>query len=449
MESNNILHKIVTTVVHYDLLDRNKNNRIVLALSGGPDSIFLLSVLFKLKKFFSMEIIPVHINHMIREEAYNEAVWLKNYIKDRFRVDVLIFSSNVLTLSKKWKKGIEETGRIVRKTVLNYIYNKFNADFITTGHNLDDQVETVIFRMIRGSGIKGISAMNPKDGIIIRPLLFVKKDEILHELEREKLLFINDITNADIRYTRNMIRHDLLPTMEKINNNVKTHIFDFAMDLSEINKYLEKTLSELIKKYVLMEHQEFHVYNANFLKEDKYIVSELLRNMYKRISGTNLYIERKHVFDFYFHALKKGAYSCFFPGKIFVSKSCDTVIFSKKMNFFQDFYVSVSNTANVLLPNGMGTLEVSFKTNKYNTDLQIRSFLPGDKYGGKKLKEYYLKKRIPNFFRKAIPLIAIGSDVLHNFLFDGEKKELMVEDCQVSFIFHPSELYCKIKHFLI
>ncbi len=449
MESNEILYKICQTIEKFDLLNKNRKNRVILALSGGSDSIFLLNVLIKLKEAYSIEIVPVHINHMIREDAYKEAVWLKNYVKERFGIDVLIFSAHVLFLSKKWKKGIEETGRIVRRNILNYVYKKYNADFIATGHNLEDQVETVLFRIIRGSGIKGIAAMSPKDGIIIRPLLFIKKKEILEELEKENLTFINDKSNMDTKYTRNMIRHNLLPLMEEINSNVKKHIFNLAIDISEISKYLENKVDELLNKYILIEHDKFHVYKADFLKEDRYIVSELLRNMYKRITGTNLYIERKHIHEFYVKAIKKGSYSCFFPGGIFVCKSCDVVIFSKKKSFFQDFSVSVNNTANFLLPNEMGAMEVCFRRYISEVNFQIRSFLPGDVYRGIKLKEYYLKKRIPSFFRKAIPLVAVGPNVIHNFLFDSEKKELVSEDYEVYFIFYPSELYCKIRHFLI
>lgn len=449
MGSNNILHKIIISIEHYNLLNKNKNNKVILALSGGPDSMFLLNVLFKLKENFSIEIIPVHINHMIREGSYEESVWLKKYVKDRFGLDLLLFSSNVLTLAEKWKKGIEETGRIVRQKILKHVFGKYKADFIATGHNLDDQVETVLFRMIRGTGIKGILSMNPKDGIIIRPLLFIKKSEILDELKRDNLQSINDISNADMKYTRNLIRHSLLPMMEKININAKKHIFDLVVDLSEIHKYIEETVNGLIKKYLLFDWENFHVYDSKFLNENKYIVLELIKKMFGRISGTDLFIERKHINDFYTNALKKGSYSCFFPKKIYVSKSCDKVIFSKKKDVFQNFCISVDNTSNIVLPNNLGVIEIHFKEKELEKHFQIRSFLPGDRYKGKKLKEYFLEKRIPTFFRKAIPLVAIGSNVIHNFLFDGEKKEVIYQDNLVSFIFHPSELYCKIKHFLV
>lgn len=449
MESNDILHKIINTIENFNLLNRNKVNKVILALSGGPDSMFLLSVLLKLKESFSIKIIPVHINHMIRDGSYEESLWLKNYIKDKFGLDLLVVSSNVLALAKKWKRGFEETGRIVRQKVLKYVFDLNKADFIATGHNLDDKVETVLFRIIRGTGIKGVATMSPKDGDIIRPLFFIKKSEILEELKKSNLLSINDISNADMRYTRNLIRHNLIPVIEQINNEAKRHILDFAMDLAEINKYINKTVDELLKKYLLMGHKSFDVYDVTFLSEDKYIVSELIKKMYSRISGTTLFLERKHINDFYINLVKKGSYSCFFPKGVYVSKSCDKVIFSKKMVFFQDFFISVNDSTNIILPNNLGNMEVNVKNNKLKKSFQIRSFLPGDKYKGKKIKEYYLEKRIPSFFRKAIPLIAIGSDVLHNFLFDGESKEIIVQDSLISFIFHPSELYCKIKHFLV
>ncbi|MCX7770574.1 MAG: tRNA lysidine(34) synthetase TilS [Proteobacteria bacterium] len=448
MVLNNLLKKIQKYIESYNLLKRNQKNKVVLALSGGPDSIFLLYILFILREEFNLEIFPVHINHMIRSSSYEESIWLKEYVKNKFGLDTYIFSVNVISLTKKWKKGIEETGRIVRKKILNFTCNRLNADFIALGHNLDDQVETVLFRMIRGSGIKGMSAMKPKDGNIIRPLIFIKKSEILNELRKENLLFISDATNEDTTFTRNMIRHNLIPLFDKVNINAKEHIFDLSSDLWELNNFLEKIVNDLIDKYILLQHEEFDVYSADFLREDKYIVSEMLRKMYSKISGTSLEIERKHINDFYSNALENGSYSCFLPKRIFLSKSCDVVVFSKKKDFFENFCIQVSNSETIELPL-IGNIEVDMDINLNNVTLEIRNFQPGDRYRGKKLKEFYLEKRVPLFFRKAIPLIAEGSNVIHNFLFDGEKTELVREDQKASFIFHPSELYCKIKHFLV
>jgi hypothetical protein len=236
--------------------------------------------------------------------------------------------------------------------------------------------------------------------------------------------------------------------MEKINVNAKKHIFDLAMDVSGVNSYLENKINEILGKYILMECDEFHVYNADILKEDKYIVSESLKRMYSRVSKTDLFIERKHINEFYVNAIKSGSYSCFFPRKVYVTKSCNIIVFSKKIDFFQDFVLHVHSSQKFYIQN-IGQFEVEFRENRDCKKFEIRSFLPGDRYRGKKLKEYFLEKKVPNFFRKAVPLIAIGSNIIHNFLFDGEEKELIEEDCRVSFIFHPSELYCKIKHFLI
>lgn len=448
MVTNNLYQKVIEIINNFGLFKEDKSYTVVVGLSGGPDSMYLLYILSKMSEKIDIQIIPVHINHLLRESSTKEAYQLKNYVFKTYGLETLVFSSDIKRLSKLWKKGIEESGRIVRRKILEYVLNKYKADYIATGHNLDDQVETILFRIFRGTGLKGIIAMKIKDENYIRPLLFIEKSEILRDVEEKGIFYIKDPSNTKLDFTRNVIRHKIIPEIQNVNIKAKKNIFQLSMEADEIYNYILSEREKIFEKYFLFSGEGFHVFNANLLCENRYIVSETIRALYKKIANTELFIERKHVENFIKYASQKGSYSCFFPKKIYISKSCDFIIISKRKELFNGFSYKIIETCKVELPENLGFVHIQIIGDLKN-EFYLRTFLPGDRYRGKKLKEVFLERRIPQQFRKAIPLVAKGSNIEHNFLFDGEKTCLKNETCKIILNFEPSYLYCKIKDFLV
>ena len=197
----------------------SENDKILIAFSGGPDSMFLYYILKTLQKEYNLKISLIYINHNLRDDVDND---IKLYIKN---IDVKKYA-------KENKKSIELAARelryeIINKTLIEIEYNK-----IATGHNLDDNVETLIFRLIRGTSTKGLKGIPIKRGNIIRPILHFEKTEIIKFLNEKNIEYVNDYTNLENDYTRNYIRNKIFPMFSNINLNFKVKINELIEEMN-------------------------------------------------------------------------------------------------------------------------------------------------------------------------------------------------------------------------
>ncbi len=188
---------------------------IVVGLSGGPDSVMLLLMLAEIRSSVGDDfpkLHAVHINHNIREEAKKDQE-LSRKLSSDLNVPFAVYSEDVLALSSKIKRSVEDTGRIVRyRAFRDYISENGLTDaYIAVAHHKDDVAETVMMNLFRGAGLDGMVSPVPKSGDIIRPLLCLRKKEILDHLESKRIAYATDVTNSDIEYTRNAWRNKILP----------------------------------------------------------------------------------------------------------------------------------------------------------------------------------------------------------------------------------------------
>ncbi len=182
----------------------------VVGVSGGPDSLCLLDVLFLLSKKYSFKLHVAHVNYHLRGRASNLDEALTRKAAVRYH---LPFS--VLSKKKKSKNASEEALRDIRYAFFETVRHKTGASAIAVAHNRDDQAETLLLRLLRGAGLSGLAAMRPKHGSIIRPLIETNRADILRYLHERALAFREDASNTDPRYLRNRIRHELVPLLEK------------------------------------------------------------------------------------------------------------------------------------------------------------------------------------------------------------------------------------------
>ena len=233
--------KVKKLIEREKLIERGE--KVVLGLSGGPDSICLLDILCSLKDELGFELSALHVNHMIRgAEADADEKFLKEYC-EKIGVEFKSVKLNVPEISQNLGKTEEETGRDLRIEELK----KQGADKIALAHNKNDQAETVLMRILRGTGTAGLSAMSLKrDDGIIRPLLETDRAEIEDYVTEHKLPARIDKTNFETDYTRNKIRLDLLPKLKEYNPNV----IDALYRLSESAKEDNKVLDALAKDYI-------------------------------------------------------------------------------------------------------------------------------------------------------------------------------------------------------
>ena len=221
-----LFREILKVNKKYNLIE--DEDRVVVGFSGGPDSVFLIEMLKKLQTYINFRIYLVHINHLLRgDDADADEKFSYDYAKEN-NFDIFVKKIPIKEIAKKNGKTLEEVGREERYKFFNEIYNKVGGTKIATAHNKDDQIETFLFRMIRGSSLKGLEGIQTKKNNLIRPISEIYKKDIIEYLNKNKIQYKIDKTNFENEFTRNSIRLDLIPFIEnRYNTKFKEKIFSF------------------------------------------------------------------------------------------------------------------------------------------------------------------------------------------------------------------------------
>ena len=219
----------------YNLIEND--DIIVVGFSGGPDSVFLVEMLKKLQHFFNFKIYLVHINHLLRgEDADSDENFSFEYAKKN-NLEIFIKRIPVKEIAKEVGKTLEEVGREERYKFFFEIYEKVRATKIATAHNKDDQIETFLFRLIRGTSLQGLEGIKIKNNNVIRPISEIYKKDILEYLNKNEIQYKIDKTNFENEFTRNSIRLDLIPFIEeRYNIKFKDKIFSLIEEIRENNQ---------------------------------------------------------------------------------------------------------------------------------------------------------------------------------------------------------------------
>lgn len=231
--------EVLKTIKDNNLI--NEGDKIVIGVSGGPDSICLLHLLNNLKDTLKITIYVAHINHSIREVADMETKYVQDFCK-KIGVECFVKKEDILSLAKKQKKGTEEVGRQVRYSFFDEVLEKTNSNKIATAHNSNDRAETVILNILRGSGISGLKGIEAiRDQKYIRPLINTDRESIEKYCEENNLEPKIDETNKENIYTRNKVRNVVIPYIKKeFNQNIIKTINRLSIVATEENDYLMK-----------------------------------------------------------------------------------------------------------------------------------------------------------------------------------------------------------------
>ena len=238
-------NKVLKTVKKYNML--SKGDRVLIGVSGGADSIALLEFFVSVKEKYDLDICVAHIEHGIRgEDSVNDAEFVENYCK-KLGVNFYLKTIDAPNLAKQSKMGVEEYSRMARYD----FFNTIECDKIATAHNLTDNIETLLFRLARGTGLKGACSIPAVRGKIIRPFIEVSSGEIRKWCNDNNIPYRVDCTNSDSAYSRNLIRLEILPLFEKLNANYQDNIENFISDVNEdyafIDDYVKSIYPEIVK----------------------------------------------------------------------------------------------------------------------------------------------------------------------------------------------------------
>lgn len=273
--------EVLKTITKYNLIE--PGDKIVLGVSGGPDSITMLVILNELKEKLNFEIVVAHINHGIRENAKLDEEYVRNFC-NKLNVKFYVLHAKVKEIAKEEKLGLEEAGRKVRYDFFKEVLEKENAKKIAIAHNKNDNSETIIMNILRGSGISGLKGIEPINGIYIRPLIEISRDEI-EEFSKE-LNPCHDETNDENEFTRNKIRNIVIPYIKKeFNPNIIDGLDRLSKIATEEENYIEKETLEAYKNIILEE------VNINLMNDEYYKKENLSKN------ETNLDNTKKIILD--------------------------------------------------------------------------------------------------------------------------------------------------------
>ena len=237
-------NKVLKTVKKYNMLSRG--DRVLIGVSGGADSIALLEFFVSVKEKYDLDICVAHIEHGIRgEDSVNDAEFVKNYCK-KLGVNFYLKTIDAPNLAKKAKMGVEEYSRMARYD----FFNTIECDKIATAHNLTDNIETLLFRLARGTGLKGACSIPAVRGKIIRPFIEVSSGEIRIWCNDNNIPYRVDCTNSDSAYSRNLIRLEILPLFEKLNANYQDNIENFISDVNEDYAFIDDYVKSIYPKIV-------------------------------------------------------------------------------------------------------------------------------------------------------------------------------------------------------
>ena len=290
--------KVLDTIKKYNLIE--DGDKLVLAVSGGPDSMSMLNIINELKndKVINFEISVAHVNHMIREEAKEDEEYVKEYCSQK-NIHFYSKSIDVQKLANNNKVGTEEAGRYARYEFFDEILKITESNKVVVAHNKNDKAETIIMNIMRGSGIIGLKGIEPKKGKYIRPLIECERFEIEDYCKKEKLNPKIDKTNFENVYTRNKIRNIVIPYVKKEFN---PNIIETLNRLSELvvdeENYIIKQVERIYKEILISENEkEIIIDLKSFNKQEKVIKSRIILYTITRLFGTSKEIAKVHIDD--------------------------------------------------------------------------------------------------------------------------------------------------------
>jgi len=410
-----ILRKFEETISRWNML--KKGDRVIVACSGGPDSVALLYLFNQIKEKYNLKLFVAHINHKLRGKESDEDEKFVERLARKLKLAYYSKSFDVKKIAKGEKLSIEECARKIRFDYLNKLVRRLKAAKIALGHNADDQAETVLMRLIRGAGGLGLSGIPPVSGKMIRPLLDLRREKIEEFLEENKLLFRIDSSNLRKDYLRNRIRLELLPHLKKdYNPKIVETLNRTALILSAQENYLKKETLKVFDKISKREEKKISLDLDELFSYNIFLRRELIRLATEKIGGGVFKANFELVEKILDLAQKRKS-----GRRIFLNKSLFVEISSTHLNLYQVgkikrglslVFPGITRSKRFGLRLDSEIIKRENLSNKPYSDDQMTAFLDWDK-----LKPSFLL-RVSKSGDRFKPLGMKGTKSLKDFLTD-------------------------------
>ncbi len=395
-----------------------------MAVSGGADSVALLHLFHRLAGDFPLFLTVAHLDHGMREESLHDADFVRALCGD-LQLPLVSSRIDVPALARLRSRGAEEAAREARREFLLRIAADQDCQVIALGHHRNDQAETVLHRLLRGTGLSGLAAMQWCNGPFIRPFLDFSRDQIQHYLAAEGLSWVEDASNRDPAYTRNRIRHEVLPLLCQFNPRVEEHLARLSRRVAEEEDFWRIEVEQALEQVSRQGHAGPVLERQALLQLHPALRARVLRHVLLLVRGDLLGIAASHLgaVEQLLQAERPQA-ARDLPG-VWVARRYDQLVFRTEPPAEPEpFEIVVHGPGRYRLPgggclevglcaapSGEGAFAVEFDSGKVSFPLRIRSPQPGDRIrlggmvGRKRLKKLFIEERMDHEARRRAVLV--------------------------------------------
>lgn len=430
-----LIEKVKGTISRYSML--GPNVRVVVGVSGGPDSVSLIHLLSRLGDEYNLTLWMAHLNHKLRGgEAEEEERWVKQFGRE-LGICVISDSCDVRLLARRKKLSLEEAGRRARYNFLEHVANQVRASRIALAHTASDQVETFLMRLIRGAGTDGLSGIPPVRNGVIRPLIDTSREEVEAYCRENHLRPCQDSSNLELRFLRNRIRWDLIPHLSgQYNPRIGEALLRASLILREEGDYLERETRKALHSVVLRQDNGEVILDIQKLRRlHPAIRRRALRRALEELGGDLKRITFDHIESILGMGPGKGTKKLDFPGDLVIRREYDRLVMRRsdsnnrlsfryslivpgktelrELNLVLEAESIVERPTNFAKDNSVAYLdhdmleEPLFLRNRKRGD----RFQPSGMRGSKKIKDFFIDLKIPLEERDKVPLLISGDKV--------------------------------------
>ncbi len=433
----NIFQQFLETIRKYDMIQ--KKDKVIVAVSGGPDSVCLLHLFMTFKSELDISLYAAHLDHMFRGRESEEDACFVKALCDRWGVPLFSDNINVPEYVKKSGLSPEDAARRVRYDFFERVKKQTGAQKVATGHNRNDHEETILMNIFRGAGLDGLMGIEPVRNCYIRPLIEIPREDIEKYLKHEEIPFRIDATNLTTDYFRNSIRLELMPL---IRQKYCPHLGKSLRRLSEIAKrdlsFMEQETEKARANVIRYEPAKVIIDVKKFSKLHEAVKYRLTRLAVEKLTGDVKDFEARHaklLVDFIERALPGSLLDL--PKNLQGLKEYEHCIISKEVfDYPTDYYYILEVPGEINIQETGITLKAYIETygektkintaptiacldyDKINSNLVVRNRRPGDRFkplgciGFKKLKDFFIDEKIPKRKRNQIPIVEAGGNII-------------------------------------
>ncbi len=425
-----LIKKVLSTISSHSMV--NKGDRVLVAISGGVDSVVLLDVLCKLVPQYQLELVLAHLDHKIRGEASRGDALFVARLASKRGLKLVSKAIDVSAVARKEKLGLEEAARMVRLNFLREVASDANVAKIAIGHTANDLAETILFNLIRGAGMTGIAGIKPVSLPFIRPLIDVTRPEIVSYANKNDLPWRYDHSNADTRFTRNRIRHEIIPIMETLNPRFVQAVSRMAEIVRDQDQSLCDVLDPLWESAIRAESNHSISLNRDYLKKcPSGITRALIRKALTKVRGNLQGISKTNIDDLCVLVKSSRAHGeVHLPHIQARIQENDVTLARPGLRNVRIKQVEVplgitalpsfGITLNLKIAPWNGDLRTLKEQNenmeiidedKVSFPLHLRTRKPGDRFWPlgfsqtKKLKDFFIDAHVPFYIRDRVPLL--------------------------------------------